>query len=123
MGFIGARATTILGQKFSDEMQAATIEQCRVGALDAAVCSVQSAKNGCNLQGMNWMVSLGWIGRYMDEVQCKGTTYCATYRADDSTDSQVECAELARKRRRGSESFELRVIRMTRPLNWPTSPA
>ena len=119
MGFIGARATTILGQKFSDEMQAATIEQCRVGALDAAVCSVQSAKNGCNLQGMNWIVSLGWIGRYMDEVQCKGTTY----RADDSTDSQVECAELARKRRRGSEYFGLRVMRMTRPLNWPTSPA
>lgn len=53
-------------------MQTATIEQCRAGALDAAVCSVQSAKNGCNLQGMNWMVSLGWIGRYMDEVQCKG---------------------------------------------------
>ena len=119
MGFIGARATTILGQKFSDEMQAATIEQYRAGALDAAVCSVQSAKNGCNLQGMNWIVSLGWIGRYMDEVQCKGTTY----RADDSTDSQVECAELARKKRRGSESFGLRVMRMMRPLNWPTSPA
>ena len=120
MGCIDARATTILGQKFSDEMQAVTIEQCRVGALDTTVCSILLAKNGCNLQGMNWMVSLGWIGRYMDEVQCKGT---ATYRADDSTDSQVECAELARKRRRSSESFGLRVIRMTRPLNWPTSPA
>ena len=43
--------------------------------------------------------------------------------ADDSTDSQVKCAELARKRRRGSESFGLRVMRMMRPLNWPTSPA
>jgi hypothetical protein len=53
-------------------MQKATIDKCRAGALDVAICSLLSAKNGCNLQGMNCMVSLGWIGRYMDEVQAKG---------------------------------------------------
>jgi len=108
----------MFGQKFSDEMQAGTIERCRAGTLDAAVCSVQSAKNGCNLQGMNWMVSLGWIGRYMDEVQCKGN-----YGPHNSIDLEVECAELVRKGTHGSESFGLRVMRMMRPLDWLTNPA
>jgi len=65
----------MLGQRFTLAMQKATIDKCRAGTLDVAVCSIPSAKNGCNLQGMNCMVSLGWIGRYMDEVQCKGKSH------------------------------------------------
>lgn len=71
-GFIGAQDTRMLRLKFSDASQKATIDKCRAGTLDVAVCSVQSAKNGCNLQGMSAMVSLGWIGRYMEEIQAKG---------------------------------------------------
>jgi len=72
VGFIGAQNTKMLGIKFTTSMQKATIDKCRAGALDVAICSLLSAKNGCNLQGMNCMLSLGWIGRYMDEVQAKG---------------------------------------------------
>ena len=63
----------MLGTKWTQTMQKTTIEKCRAGALDVAVCSVLSAKNGTNLQGMSAMISMGWISRYMDEVQCKGT--------------------------------------------------
>lgn len=48
------------------------MELCREGALDAAVVSVKSGKNGCNLQGMNVMVSLGYIGQASEEEQAKG---------------------------------------------------
>jgi len=64
----------MLGTKWTTAMQKTTINRCRAGDLDVAVCSVPSAKNGTNLQGMSAMISMGWISRYMDEVQCKGTT-------------------------------------------------
>ena len=81
----------MFGQKFFDKIEARMIEQCCARILDTAVCSVQLAKNGCNLQGMNWMVSLDYIGRYIDKVQCKGN-----YGPHDGIDLQVECAELAK---------------------------
>ena len=72
-GFIGAKAARLCGKKYDDESQARTIQLCRQGALDAAVVSVKSGKNGCNLQGMNWMVSLGYIAQATEEEQAKGT--------------------------------------------------
>ena len=62
----------IFRTKWTTAIPKATIDKCHVGTLDIAVCSVPSAKNGTNLQGMCAMVTMGWIGRYMDEVQCKG---------------------------------------------------
>ena len=62
----------MLGRKYDVNSQADTIRQCEAGTLDAAVVSVKSGKNGCNLQGMNWMVCLGYIGRATEEVQAKG---------------------------------------------------
>jgi len=32
----------------------------------------KSGKNGCNLQGMSWMISLGYIPVYSEEIQAKG---------------------------------------------------
>jgi hypothetical protein len=72
-GFIGAKAAKLCGKKYDEESQKKTIQLCRQGALDAAVVSVKSGKNGCNLQGMNWMVSLGYIGQATEEEQAKGT--------------------------------------------------
>jgi hypothetical protein len=73
VGFIGAQEATLLGTKYSKWQQARTIRKCSKGELDAAVVSVKSGKNGCNLQGMNWMVSLGWIPAYTEEEQAKGS--------------------------------------------------
>jgi len=72
VGFIGAKAARLLGVTYDNKSQNDTIYKCRHGLLDAAVVSVKSGKNGCNLQGMSWMVSLGWIGRYTEEEQAKG---------------------------------------------------
>ena len=63
LGFIGAKAARLCGKKYDDESQNRTIQLCRQGALDVAVVSVKSGKNGCNLQGMSWMVSLGYIAQ------------------------------------------------------------
>lgn len=80
----------MLGRKYDLEMQEDTIKQCSTGTLDAAVVSVKSGKNGCNLQGMNWMVSLGYIGRATEEAQAKGIVFKITLIG------QEDVAELAR---------------------------
>ena len=72
-GFVGAKAARLCGRKYDNEAQNETIQLCREGALDAAVVSVKSGKNGCNLQGMSWMVSLGYIAQATEEEQAKGT--------------------------------------------------
>jgi hypothetical protein len=71
-GFVGAKAARLCGTKYDEQSQNKTIQLCRQGVLDAAVVSVKSGKNGCNLQGMNWMVSLGYIGQATEEEQAKG---------------------------------------------------
>jgi hypothetical protein len=71
-GFIGAKAARLCGVKYDEEKQAETQQMCRQGLLDAAVVSVKSGKNGCNLQGMSWMVSLGYIAQSTEEEQAKG---------------------------------------------------
>jgi hypothetical protein len=71
-GFIGAKVARLCGKKYDSVSQNKTMELCREGALDAAVVSVKSGKNGCNLQGMNVMVSLGYIGQASEEEQAKG---------------------------------------------------
>ena len=43
----------LAGKKYPSWKQASTIRKCRKGKLDAAVVSVKSGKNGCNLQGMS----------------------------------------------------------------------
>ena len=72
VGFIGAKAARMLGKKYDEEHQEDTIQKCGKGNLDAAVVSVKSGKNGCNLQGMTWMICLGWIGQASEEEQAKG---------------------------------------------------
>jgi hypothetical protein len=71
-GFIGAKAARLCGTKYTDAKQKETIQLCRQGLLDAAVVSMKSGKNGCNLQGMSWMVSLGYIAQATEEEQAKG---------------------------------------------------
>jgi hypothetical protein len=71
-GFIGAKAARLCGRKYDEASQNQTIQLCRQGLLDVAVVSVKSGKNGCNLQGMNWMVSLGYISQATEEEQAKG---------------------------------------------------
>ena len=71
-GFIGAQDAIMLGVKHTTETQANAIKRAGRGALEAVVVMVKSGKNGYNLQGMNWMVSLGYIGAYTEELQAKG---------------------------------------------------
>jgi hypothetical protein len=72
VGFIGAQNERILGITHTRDTHKATIKQCFKGALDAAVVMLKSGKAGCNLQGMNWMVSLLPISIDVDEQQAKG---------------------------------------------------
>ena len=72
-GFIGAKAARLCGRKYDEDSQNEAIQRCRQGSLDVAVVSVKSGKNGCNLKGMSWIVSLGYIGQATVEEQAKGT--------------------------------------------------
>ena len=72
--FIDAKVARLCGMKYDDESQARTIQLCHQGAFDAAVVSVKFEKNRCNLQGMNWMVSLRYIAQATEEEQAKGTS-------------------------------------------------
>ena len=69
---VAAQDVKILGEKWSTDRQAETIQLCGSRKLDAAVVTVQSGSNGCNLQGMTWMVALGPIACAADEEQVKG---------------------------------------------------
>ena len=71
-GFIGAKTAFILGKRYTPQEQDRTIQLCQQGELEAVVVMLKSGKNGCNLQGMNWMISLGYIPACTEEVQAKG---------------------------------------------------
>ena len=45
------------------------------GELDGVVVSLGVGKNGCNLQGCNWMVALNPMAMYSDEVQAIGISH------------------------------------------------
>ena len=72
-GFISVKAARLCGKKYDEVTQSQAIQLCHEGTLDVAVVSVKSGKNGFNLQGMSWMISLGYIGQATDEEQAKGT--------------------------------------------------
>lgn len=44
------------------------------GPYDAVVVSVEAGKSGTNLQGMSWMISLGWMAAQGTEEQAMGRT-------------------------------------------------
>jgi len=69
---VATQDVKILGEKWSTDRQAETIQLCGSRKLDAAVVTVQSGSNGCNLQGITWMVALGPIACTADEEQVKG---------------------------------------------------
>lgn len=72
-GFIGAKAARLCGRKYDEASQNETIQRCCEGSLDVTVVSVKSRKNSCNLQGMSWIMSLGYISQATEEEQAKGT--------------------------------------------------
>jgi hypothetical protein len=70
-GFIGAKVARLCGRKYDEASQSQIIQLCREGILDIAIVSIKSGKNECNLQGMNWMISLGYISQPTEEKQAK----------------------------------------------------
>jgi hypothetical protein len=116
-GFVGAKAAKLCGQRFDNESQNTTIEMCRAGTLDAAVVSVKSGKNGCNLQGMNIMVSLGYIGQASEEEQAKGIVLYNIF----TLTGEGDAVGSVRKNRRNSMYFGSRVRPMIRSLTTPTN--
>jgi hypothetical protein len=71
-GFIGAINDKIDGRIVNETEQARTIRQCEYGQLDACIVSIGAGKNGCNLQGMTWMVAMQPISRAGEEEQIMG---------------------------------------------------
>jgi hypothetical protein len=116
-GFIGAKAAKLCGKKYDEESQNQTIQLCRQGAVDAAVVSVKSGKNGCNLQGMNWMVSLGYIGQLTEEEQAKGTRLYSAFHLT----CKGGVAEWGSFGRQGFTFYGSRVSIMTKFFVIPTS--
>jgi hypothetical protein len=95
-GFIGAKAANMLGRRYDNKSQENAIKKYRQGSLNAAVVSVKSGKSGVNLQGMNWMVSLGYIGRATEEDQAKGITP-----HKEKSNTQDAVVDLDRRNRQG----------------------
>ena len=76
VGFIGAKRQIMLGHTYTDEEQELWITRCNVvGSVDVVVVSAQSGKNGINLQGMNSMISIGWMSVAEHEHQAIGKTH------------------------------------------------
>ena len=71
-GVIAAKRCRVNGKTYTVKMQIETIAACERGELDAVAVTMQCGSNGCNLQGMNWMIALGPIARQSDELQAKG---------------------------------------------------
>jgi hypothetical protein len=116
-GFIGAKAARLCGKKYDKEHQSETIQLCRQGVLDAAVVSVKSGKNGCNLQGMSWMVSLGYISQATEEEQAKGIVIVLFL----NLTGQGDAVELVSSSPPDFMCFGLRVRHMIRSLGMPTN--
>lgn len=114
-GFIGAKAARLCGKKYDAESQNQTIQLCRQGALDVAVVSVKSGKNGCNLQGMSWMISLGYIAQATEEEQAKGIIMIFSFHLT----SQGGVVESANSSPLGSMCFGSKARRMIRSLTMP----
>jgi hypothetical protein len=117
-GFIGAMAAKLCGKKYGVASQNETIEVCRKGALDAAVVSVDSGKNGCNLQGMNIMVSFGDISQASEEEQAKGNIL---YNDRFNLTSEGDALEWVRRKGRSFMYCGWRGRPMIRRHTTPTS--
>ena len=109
-GFIGAKAAHLCGKKYDEATQSQAIQLCHEGTLDIVVVFVKSGKNGCNLQGMSWMVSLGYIGQATDEEQAKGTF---NYMLQSNID-QEDAAGWGSSNRQGFMFFGSKERRMIR---------
>ena len=71
-GVVAQKNCKLFGTKLTEKYQSDVISKAGNGELDAVVVSLGVGKNGCNLQGCNWMVTLNPMAMYSDEVQAIG---------------------------------------------------
>ena len=63
--FIDAKTARLYEWKYDEEFQSKMIQLYHQESLDAIIISIKFDKNDCNLQEMNWMISLGYIDQIM----------------------------------------------------------
>ena len=71
-GVVAQKNCKLFGTKLTEKYRSDVISKAGNGELDAVVVSLGVRKNGCNLQGCNWMVTLNPMAMYSDEVQAMG---------------------------------------------------
>ena len=67
-GVVAQKNCKLFGTKLTEKYRNDVIHKAGNGELDAVVVSLGVGKNGCNLQGCNWMVTLNLMAMYSDEV-------------------------------------------------------
>jgi len=78
-GVVAQKNCRLFGEKLTEEYRNTVIGQAGRGELDAVVVSLGVGKNGCNLQGCNWMVALNPMAMYSDEVQAMGIVHALLF--------------------------------------------
>lgn len=74
-GVVAQKNCKLFGTKLTEEYRSQVISRAGKGELDAVVVSLGVGKNGCNLQGCNWVVALNPMAMYSDEVQAMGISH------------------------------------------------
>jgi hypothetical protein len=71
-GILAQKNCRLFGNLLTEEYRSKVIDQAGRGELDAVIVSLGVGKNGCNLQGCNWMVTLNPMTTPSDETQAMG---------------------------------------------------
>lgn len=78
-GVVAQKNCKLFDEKLTEDYRNKVIGKAGRGELDAVVVSLGVGKNGCNLQGGNWMVTLNPMAMYSDEVQAMGITHAPIF--------------------------------------------
>ena len=70
---IARKNCRLFGATITEAARNDVIFKAGKGKLDVVVATLGVGKNGCNLQGCNWMITLNPIGLHSDEIQAQGT--------------------------------------------------
>ena len=78
-GVIAQKDSKLFGNKLTADMRNETISKAGKGELDVVIATLGVGKNGCNLQGCNWMITLNPMTLDSDEIQAQGTSIRILY--------------------------------------------
>lgn len=72
-GVIARKNCKLFGETLTEAARSEVIGKAGKGELDVVIATLGVGKNGCNLQGCNWMITLNPMTLDSDEIQAQGS--------------------------------------------------